>query len=56
MELSLNEMVEDLQKSLPQEPNENDQNSINLSFKHENNTYSRKFTKSNKIKVKLILI
>ena len=56
MELSINDMVEDLQKTLPEEPKENDQNCVNLVFKFENNTYSRRFLKNDQIKVKLFFL
>ena len=50
MELSLMEMVSELEKSMPQEPVEADENSIKIVIKVGADSFSRRFNKSDKIK------
>jgi hypothetical protein len=50
LELSLNEMVENLKISLPQEPAENNSNAINLVLKEGSNTFMRRFNKQDKVR------
>jgi len=49
MEMSLNEMIEGLNKNLPSEPGSDSPNAVNLVIKHNDKTFTRRFNKSDKI-------
>jgi hypothetical protein len=48
--MSLNEMVENIKISLPEEPAENNTNAIKIVLKEGSNTFMRRFNKQDKIR------